>query len=176
MNDNIQQFFHILYYLVPQQLPSFLFIPKFIFGLVGIFFAVFIVFALIKSSWLWYLFFLDAREFLTYRAFGVRKFTRDWEKIAARLETGEEAEFKLALIEADSMLDNSLKRLGFGGDTLQEKLDKTSSAILPNVADIKEAHRVRDNIVHDPNFILSHDQARKTLEVYEKSFQILDLI
>lgn len=176
MQNNIQILFHYLSYLAPSKLPGFLFVPKIILGSVGMFFLIFTAFSLIKSSYLRYLLWSDIREFLTYRAFGTRKFTKQWEALAARLEAGTQEEYKLALIEADTMLDEAMKRVGYAGESLSEKLAKLSPVILPNVKEALEIHQMRDTIVHDPNFVLTLDQARKAMAVYQKSFEDLDLI
>jgi hypothetical protein len=146
---------------------------KFVFIGISLLLLGFIVFALSASSWLKFLFLYDIFEFLTYRPFGVRKIVRIWRKILARLDTGLESEYKLAVIEADGMLDDILKRMGFTGETLGERLEKLTSATLPNIEEIKEKHQIRNNIVHDPDYRLSLDEARKILGVYEQAFKDL---
>ncbi|MBI4120790.1 MAG: hypothetical protein HY457_00845 [Parcubacteria group bacterium] len=153
-----------------------LFFPKLFLAPLGLFFLFFIVFALVKSSFLYYLLWLDAREFTTFRAFGVRRMAQRWERALGRLETANEAEYKLAIIEADSMLEEALKRLGFAGETLDERLQNVPPTVLSNLAELKEAHRTRNNIVHDPNFILSLNVARRVTGIYEQSLKELDLI
>lgn len=127
-----------------------------------------IIFVLIRSSWLKMLITWDLQEFLTYRPHGVRKIVKIWLKIKARLETGMESEYKLAVIEADSMLDDILKRMGYGGEALGEKLGKLTAISLPNLEEVKEAHKIRNNIVHDPDYRLSLDEARRVISIYEK--------
>ena len=102
--------------------------------------------------------------------------TERWQKTLARLETAQEAEYKLAVIEADSMLNETLKRMAFPGATIDERLQNLSAAIVANVGEVQEAHALRNNVVHDPNFRLSLDDAKKTLSAFEKTFQSLDLI
>lgn len=153
-----------------------LLLPKLFLAPLGLFFLFFIVFALAKSSFLYYLLWLDAREFVTFRAFGVRRMAQQWLRALGRLETANEAEYKLAIIEIDSMIDEALKRLGFAGETLDDRLQNAPSSVLSNLAELKEAHRTRNNIVHDPNFILSLTIARRVMGVYEQSLKELDLI
>lgn len=136
----------------------------------------FIVWAFFNTSWFQYAFFTDLREFLTFRSYGLRKMTQRWQKTQARLETAQEAEYKLAVIEADSMLDEALKRMSFPGVTVDERLQNLSTAIVANVEELRQAHALRNNVVHDPNFRLSLDEARKTISAFEKAFQSLDLI
>lgn len=172
----LQTFFHILSFVTPEKLPDALFWPRIILGGVGIFFLIFIIFSISVSSWIRYLILTDAREFLTFRAFGASRLTKQWEKIISRLETRNEAEYKLAIIEADAMLDQAMARLGFKGETLEDKLNVMSSVVLPSIKEVREIHRLRNTIVHDPNYILSFDEAKKNIEVYEKAFKELDLI
>ncbi|MDP2637038.1 MAG: hypothetical protein Q8P03_00275, partial [bacterium] len=92
-----------------------LFFPKLVLMPLGIFFLLFVIFASFKSSWFYYLVLVDAKEWFTFRAFGLRRMASKWQQALSRLETVNEAEYKLAIIEADAMIDEALKRLGFGG-------------------------------------------------------------
>jgi len=85
-----------------------------------------------------------------------------------------ESEYKLAVIEADNMVNETLKRMGYGGESLGERLEKLTAATLSNIEEIKEAHQVRNNIIHDPNYRLSLDDARKVLSIFEKAFKDLE--
>ena len=142
----------------------------------GLFFLFFIIFASFKSSWFYYLVLVDAKEWFTFRAFGLRRMASRWQQAIGRLETANEAEYKLAIIEADAMVDEALKRLGFGGQTMEERLQNISPLVFTNLQELKDAHRLRNNIVHDPNFLLSMDQARRAMGVYQQSLTELDLI
>lgn len=166
-----------------EKIISFIFSPNFwgLFLLVKIGFIVtglvllsVVVFFLLKTKFLNYLFVYDIFELLTFRPFGVKKIEKDWNKIMARLDTGLESEYKLAVIEADSMMDETLKRMGYAGDALGERLKKLTVATLTNITELEEAHKTRNNIIHDPDYKLSLDEARKALSIYEKSFRDLD--
>lgn len=169
----------ILYFLsllVSPALQDKLLIVRIVLGGVGVVLFGFIVWAFFNTSWFRYAFLTDLQEFFTFRSYGLRKMTERWLKTQARLETAQEAEYKLAVIEADSMTDEALKRMSFPGATVDERLQNLSAAIVPNVEEVRQAHALRNNVVHDPNFRLSLDEARKTLSAFEKAFQSLDLI
>jgi hypothetical protein len=136
----------------------------------------FIIFTVLNTHYFQWLFFQDAAEFLTRRPFGAKRMARNWKKIIRRLESGSESEYKLAIIEADQMLSSALKRMGYEGPTLEERLDKLTSATLPNIEDLYNAHKLRDSIVHDPDYVLTLEEAKKTLEAFEKSFIDLQLL
>jgi hypothetical protein len=141
----------------------------------GLFLGV-IIFVLLTSHYLQWLFFQDFWEFLTRRPFGAKRITRRWKKILRRLETETESEYKLAVIEADNILDSSLKRMGYAGQNLEERLAKLTSATLPNIEQIHQAHQTRNNIVHDPDYRLSLDEAKKTLDTYDQAFRALQIL
>lgn len=136
----------------------------------------FIIFILMNTLWLKRLFLWDIQEFFTSRPFGVRRVVSDWLKIKARLDTGMTSEYKLAVIEADAMLDDILKRMGFGGESLGERLGKITAASLPNIEDIKVIHQTRNNIVHDPDYRLTLEEARKVIDVFEKALTDLQAL
>jgi hypothetical protein len=150
-----------------------LFIPEILFLALTLFFIGFIIYALINSSWLKRLVLYDAQEFIRHKPFGVKKVAKDWSKIKSRLDTGLESEYKLSILEADSMMSDVLKRMGFAGATLGERLDKLTEVSLPNLQEVRLAHQARNNVVHDPNYRLSLDEAKKTIAIFETA--LLDL-
>jgi hypothetical protein len=141
-----------------------------------LFFIGFIIFALIRTTWLRRLLLYDLQEFIRHKPFGTKRVAKDWNKIKARLETGLEAEYKLAVLEADSMMDDVLKRMGFGGASLGERLDKLTAVSLPNLDEVRLAHQIRSNIVHDPDYRLSLGEVKKALVIFEKSLTDLQAL
>jgi len=141
-----------------------------------LFFIVFIVFALIHTTWLKLFILYDLQEFVRHKPFGTKKVDRDWNKIKARLDTGLEAEYKLSVLEADSMMEDVLKRMGFGGASLGERLDKLTVISLPNLDQARLAHQTRNNVVHDPDYRLSLGEVKKTLAIFEKSLTDLQAL
>lgn len=137
-------------------------------------FLVFIIFVLLKTTWLKRLIIWDWKEFLTYRPFVLDKIGGKWRKINLRLENDLESEWKLAVIEADEMLDKILVRMGFKEGELEEKLGKLT--LLSNIDDIKKAHKIRNNIVHDPNYKLTLAEAREVISIYEKALEELNAL
>jgi hypothetical protein len=82
----------------------------------------------------------------------------------------------MAIIEADDLLDASLKRMGFTGQTLEEKLGKLTSATVGNLDDVYAAHKIRNNIVHNPDYRLGQDEAKVALEAYQRAFNSLQIL
>jgi hypothetical protein len=130
---------------------------------------------LFKTSWLKAIFFQDLIEFLSFKPYQAKK-TKKWKKVLYRLETGLESEAKLALIESEMVLDEVLKESGYPGENLGEKLGKITVASLPNIEEVKEAHKIRDNIIHDPAYKLTLEEAERTIKIYEKALKDLEAL
>jgi len=118
----------------------------------------------------------DVMEIFTYRPYGIERISKKWQEIKSRLDSPSEAEHKLAVIEAEDILDNILKRMGYKGETLEERLNQLSPFQLPTIGEILEVHKIRNNIIYDPDYRLSLEQAKKILEIYEKTFKDLQAL
>lgn len=147
-----------------------------IFILVSLLLLGFIVFALINTSWLKRIIIWDLKEILTRKPYIAKKYAKKWKKIKQKAVTGLESERKLAVLEADEILDESLKIMGYPGKDLDERLEKITTEILPNLEEIKEVRKIRNNIVHDPDYRLEGGDAELALEIYEKAFSVFELI
>ena len=166
----------IISFLIAPDFTGWLLILKIIFIVFALVLLILIIFALLRTNWLKLFILSDLFEFFTYRPYGFRKFAKQWFKITALLERGSEAECKLAVIEADSFLDEILEKMGHKGETLEDKLRPITSMLLSNIEEVREVHKIRNNIVHDPDYKLSLDEARKTLAVYERALRELEVI
>ena len=167
---------NIIPYLISPPFFGWLFALKIIFIVFSLAVIGFIIFVMVRTTWLRRMYLWDAQEILTYRPFGVRRILKEWNRTKARLDTGLEAEYKLAVIEADAMVDDILKRMGYGGETLGERLDRLTTASLPNLEQARAAHQTRNNIVHDPDFKISREEAEGNISLYEKALRDLNAL
>jgi len=149
---------------------------KIVFLMMGLFFFGFIIFALVKTAWLKRIFVWDIIEFFTYRPYGKQRYLKKWKKIEAMLSKGLESEIKLAVLEADTILENTLKEMGFEGENLSARLNKVTPDFLIDLEQVKFAHEVRNNIVSDPNYRLEISDAKNILAIYEKALKYLEVI
>ena len=132
-----------------------------------------ILYFLRSSSYLRWRFWQDLVEFLTFRSYAVKKFEKQWQNLTKRLDLTSEAEWKLAVIEAESMLDETFQRINISGESFGERLKQIKTEQLENLEDVWEAHKIRNNIVHDPDYRLTLGQAKKVMETYEKALREL---
>jgi len=125
------------------------------------------------TTWFKKIFWQDFMEILRYKPYWIKKTAGKWHKIAERLKKGQENEYKLAFIEADEMLDNSLEKMGYQGASLGQRLEQIKVETISNIEDVWKAHKIKNNIVHDPNYKLTLDQAKKALNIYQKALHEL---
>lgn len=81
------------------------------------------------------------------------------------------SDWKLAIIEADIILDEVLKDAGYGGTSLGERLKSISPEQLRSLDDAWQAHKVRNQIAHGgADFILTQRLAQDTIKQYRRVF------
>jgi hypothetical protein len=75
--------------------------------------------------------------------FAPGELTKIWEDI-------EKMEPKMAIIEADKLVDVILKKAGITGNTMAERLRRVQKLVQrPIYSDMWEAHKLRNHIVHE---------------------------
>ena len=153
-----------------------IFILKIVIFLLTFVFLSGIIYLLSKTEWLKRIFLIDFIEFLKFRSYETPRASKKWKKIMGRLEPGTESEAKLAIIEADDLLNEILKRMEYEGETLGEKLKKVKKTILPNLDEVFQVHKIKSDIIYDPGFRLTLEQAKIFLGIYERALSNLEAI
>ena len=107
---------------------------------------------------------------------GERTNTR-WQDIEQHIGTDNPNDWKLAIIEADIMLDEMLSDIGYAGNTIGEKLKSASPQSFQTLDDAWEAHKVRNRIAHGgADFVLTKKIAQETITRYRRVFQEFGLV
>ena len=95
-----------------------------------------------------------------------------WERALSFSESPNESDWRLAVIEADSMLGAMLSKMGYVGDTIGEQLKGIEVSDFRTIQDAWEAHKVRNQIAHEGmNFVLTKRKLKETMNSYEKVFK-----
>ncbi len=94
--------------------------------------------------------------------------------VMTHIATDNPNDWKLAIIEADIILDDTLKRAGFVGASLGERLRSIGPAQLASLDDAWQAHKVRNQIAHGgADFVLTKRLAEDTIKQYRRVFDEL---
>jgi len=100
-----------------------------------------------------------------------------WGKTLNYLFSQHGSDWKLAIIEADSMLDELLDQLGFHGESLGDKLKMANQENFPQLTIAWEVHTVRNKIAHEGlAFELSQHEAKRIIAEYEGIFHAYGFI
>lgn len=98
-------------------------------------------------------------------------------KIKEYVESSNPNDWKSAIMEADILLDKTLKQNGFDGDSLGERLLSPTAKKLRTIDDAWTAHKVRNRIAHDgEDFVLTQRIARDTIYRYQNVFDEIGLM
>lgn len=90
-----------------------------------------------------------------------------WEKIAEKLKINTAESLRLALIDADTIVDVYLRKAGYEGETMAERLSQVLGSDTDNLQEVWKAHRLRNDVVHTPGFDLSADSAKEAVAAFE---------
>ena len=94
-----------------------------------------------------------------------------WQQVLQHIESTNPNDWKLAIIEADVMLDKLLQAQGYAGTSIGDRLKSVSMRSFQTLDDAWQAHRVRNQIAHGGyDFVLTQKMARTTIQQYQKVF------
>lgn len=95
-----------------------------------------------------------------------------WEHIQELINSDDPTAWRLAIIEADSVLETLLKDRDLPGKGIGEMLKSMSPGDLGSMQAAWEAHLVRNKIAHEGSeFELSAREARRTIQLFESVFR-----
>jgi len=98
-----------------------------------------------------------------------------WNQIEELLSRREDISWKLAVLEADKLLDHSLKAMGFGGVSLGERL-KLAAYRHPKIRNVWPAHITRNKLAHEASYSLGQGAARQAVSQFKKALQELGVL
>ena len=100
-----------------------------------------------------------------------------WQEIVAKSEAAEESNWRLAIIEADIILDSLLEKLNLPGQGIGEKLKAVEPSDFLTLDQAWEAHKARNAIAHQGgDFLLNQREVRRIISLYEEVFKEFHLI
>jgi len=95
-----------------------------------------------------------------------------WDVVLQYLFSVNPGDWKLAIIEADAMLEGLMDQLGFKGENLGEKLKSADRDKFKSLTQAWEVHIIRNKIAHEGvEFQLSHHEAKRVVALYEQIFR-----
>jgi len=163
-----QEIKKVLDYLMSPHLQESLFPLQIIFFLISIFFFLSIIYFLTKSNYLEWNFLKFFENFFSPE-FSKSKIIKKWNKIKSNLEKSElETQWKIYILEALAFLDESIKKMGYSGNSLDERLKNMFAARMYNTDEVFRAQKFCENIIQNPDYPVNKKQGQKICEIFEK--------
>lgn len=100
-----------------------------------------------------------------------------WEKILNHANSSNSSDWRLAIIEADILLEESLRRAGFVGESIGDILKSMTKGDLINLDAAWDAHKTRNRIAHDgSSFDLNERETQRVIALFESVLKELKAI
>lgn len=120
---------------------------------------------------------VSAADLLFPQEEDIKKSVEQWARIKKHLSMENSAEWRMAVIEADSLIYDILKKAGYGGENLGELLKNVEPSDFDSLQDVWDAHKIRNKIAHEAGkFDFRIDEARAAIAKYEKALKELKYI
>lgn len=95
-----------------------------------------------------------------------------WDKIVLHINSLNQSDWRLAILECDIILDEMLTKMSYHGETLSDKLKAVEKSDFITIDKAWEAHRVRNAIAHEgTSFQINEREARRVVGLYEEVFK-----
>lgn len=98
-----------------------------------------------------------------------------WDEIERLASSGGEMNLKMAVMEADKLLDHALKAMAIPGMTLGDRL-KFAAYKYPNIRHVWNAHRLRNQLAHEASYYLDPSLARKAIRDFKDALKLLKVL
>ena len=98
-------------------------------------------------------------------------FDKQWAAILARMKEDTPDHFRLAIIEADALVDEFLRYVGYEGEHMADRLSKLKTTHIKSLNNVWNAHRLRNSIVHAPGTHITSGEAERAISAYEAFFK-----
>jgi len=99
----------------------------------------------------------------------------NWLKIENRLAREQESTYQICVLDADKLLDHALRHKGIKGKTMSERLKGVSKTLSDRNA-TWSAHKLRNQIAHEPNVKVAYNDARHALNGIKRALKDLRAI
>jgi hypothetical protein len=113
----------------------------------------------------------------TVAAHDVPKTHLRWHRILEQVNSDSEKAARLAILEADIMLNELLDVHGYRGETIADKMRGVDRANFNTIDLAREAHKIRNKVAHEGDtHRISTREARRVIALYERVLKEFDFI
>jgi hypothetical protein len=100
-----------------------------------------------------------------------------WQRVLSLAETDDPNSWRLAILEADVLLDEVLRQRGFQGESVGERLKAIDQSELQTLEQAWEAHKVRNAIAHEGSqYQITKREAQRIIDLFRQVFEELEFL
>jgi len=100
-----------------------------------------------------------------------------WERIETLVSTENPGDWRVAILEADIMLEELLEAMGYKGEGIGERLKQIEVSDFNTLDKAWEAHKIRNQIAHEgADFNLTEREARRVIDLFRAVFDEFEYI
>ncbi len=103
-------------------------------------------------------------------------FKRQWDEVLKHASSNNVNDWKVAILDADSILDEALISKGYGGETMGDRLKSIEPGDLRTLDSAWEAHKYRNGIAHGNDISFNQHEVRRIISLFERVFKELGII
>ena len=104
------------------------------------------------------------------------KIKKQWESVILDIESENPDDYKNAVISAEKLFNRVLKVANFSGDNVEQKLRKIPEGQLELKDEIVWSSNLKEKIVNDPNFEVDPEEAKRAVNVFEKTLKEMGVL
>jgi hypothetical protein len=116
---------------------------------------------------------LEKNDKITNDHVVLQKFVNErWMKVISLINSINENDWKLAILECDIILGDLLEKMGYMQESISEKLKAIEPSDFTNIESAWEAHKIRNMVAHEgSDFVLNEREAKRVIGLYELVFR-----
>ncbi len=100
-----------------------------------------------------------------------------WKLVQEHVNSLDANKWKLAILEADIILNELLDTLNLPGQSIGDKLKAVETSDFTSIEEAWEAHKIRNAIAHQgSDFLLNEREVKRVIGLYEKVFKEFEII
>ncbi len=130
-----------------------------------------IIILIFKTSWFKEKYGIEITEYLPFKRKAKKREEREWTELLEKAKSKIGEERKLAVLEAEDLLEEILTQRGIEGKNLKEKIEnlqKTGKIKEEELEEFLKAQEIISQIIHNPDQNIGPKQAQKVLTTFQK--------
>ena len=119
----------------------------------------------------------EAEQVWAHTHGGESKANNKWTDITSHIASHNPSEWRIAILEADILLEDTLEKTGYQGNSVGERLKDAKTSPFNTIQDAWDAHKVRNDVAHGgSDFVLTKKMAQETIVKFERVFREFGVI